>query len=76
GIFHQAEFRRDTDINGVNDTQDDWDGDGLTNLEEYMWRFDPWNYDTDGDGIIDSKENKTGLRRTPVYSDSDGDLMP
>ncbi len=76
GIFRMAEFRRDTDFNGVNDTKDDWDGDGLTNLEEYMWRFDPWNYDTDGDNVIDSKENKTGLRRSPVYSDSDGDLMP
>jgi hypothetical protein len=76
GIFQLAEFRRDTDINGVNDTQDDWDGDGLTNLDEYIWRFDPWNYDTDGDNIIDSKENKTGLPRAPVYYDSDGDLMP
>ena len=76
GIFQNAEFRRDTDFNGVNDTLDDWDGDGLTNINEYIWRFDPWNPDTDDDQIIDSKENRTGLRRNPVYSDSDGDLMP
>jgi hypothetical protein len=76
GVFQMAEFRNDTDRDGTNNTANDWDGDGLTNLVEYMWRFDPWNHDTDGDHIIDSKENKTGLRRSPVFSDSDGDLMP
>jgi hypothetical protein len=76
GVFQNAEFRRDTDFDGVNDTQNDWDGDGLTNLQEYRWRFDPWNYDTNGDKIPDGRENRTGLPRSPVYSDSDGDLMP
>jgi len=76
GVFQNAEFRRDTDFDQVNDTQNDWDGDGVTNLNEYIWRFDPWNYDTDGDEIIDRNENRSGMPRSPVYSDSDGDIMP
>jgi len=34
----------------------DFDGDGLTNLEEYLLGTDPTNSDTDGDGISDFDE--------------------
>jgi hypothetical protein len=34
----------------------DFDGDGLTNLEEYLLGTDPTNSDTDGDGVSDYDE--------------------
>jgi hypothetical protein len=34
----------------------DFDGDGLTNREEYLLGTDPTNSDTDGDGVSDSDE--------------------
>jgi hypothetical protein len=36
----------------------DFDGDGLTNREEYLLGTDPSNSDTDGDGISDFDEPK------------------
>ena len=37
----------------------DFDGDGLTNLEEYQNGTDPLNPDTDGDGFSDGYEVHT-----------------
>ncbi len=34
----------------------DFDHDGLTNLEEFQNGTDPWNRDTDGDGVSDGDE--------------------
>jgi hypothetical protein len=42
----------------LNDANLDSDGDGLTNLEEYELGTDPFNPDTDGDGILDSDESR------------------
>jgi hypothetical protein len=52
--------------NPVDDSQD-FDGDGLTNLEEYRLGTDPRNADTDGDGIPDGIEVKLGLN--PLVAD-------
>ncbi|MHC4074241.1 MAG: LamG-like jellyroll fold domain-containing protein, partial [Planctomycetota bacterium] len=41
----------------VNDADLDSDGDGPTNLEEYERGTDPFNPDTDGDGILDGAED-------------------
>jgi hypothetical protein len=41
----------------VHDGALDYDGDGLTNLEEYQRNTDPLNTDTDGDGIPDGEES-------------------
>jgi group XII secretory phospholipase A2 precursor (PLA2G12) len=38
------------------DTLDDYDGDGLINLAEFINNLDPLNPDTDGDGITDDIE--------------------
>jgi len=49
----------------------DSDGDGLTNLQEYLSGTDPLNSDTDGDGVVDSQDP------LPLSaSDSDGDSLP
>lgn len=40
--------------------QDDPDGDGLTNLQEFQYGTDPTKTDTDGDGFNDPTEIETG----------------
>jgi hypothetical protein len=40
----------------MNDGDFDYDNDGLTNYEEYLRGTDPFNPDTDGDGILDGDE--------------------
>jgi hypothetical protein len=77
GVYMMCEFRKDANLDGVLDIMDDWDGDGLTNLMEYMYRLDPWDSEQGRDALAD----RTGtpwpyLKRTPVYSDTDGDMIP
>jgi hypothetical protein len=38
----------------------DEDGDGLTTWEETVWKTDPMNPDTDGDGVLDGTEVSNG----------------
>ncbi|MBW6471882.1 MAG: thrombospondin type 3 repeat-containing protein [Anaerolineaceae bacterium] len=38
------------------DASEDSDQDGVSNRDEYWWGLDPWNPDTDGDGIPDGTE--------------------
>ncbi len=49
----------------VNDALDDPDGDGLTNLQEFEHDTDPFNADTDGDGIPDGQETGILEQRKP-----------
>ncbi len=77
GVYKWAEFRRDANLDGIPDLLNDWDGDGVSNIMEYMYRLDPWDPEQGGQAM----EARTStpwpyLRRIPVYSDSDGDLMP
>ena len=45
----------------VNDASLDPDGDGLTNLQEFQHSTDPWQFDSDHDGISDASEILMGL---------------
>jgi hypothetical protein len=49
---------------GLNPSADDswldYDGDGLSNLEEFLYGSDPWKSDTDGDGVPDNDEHGDG----------------
>jgi outer membrane protein OmpA-like peptidoglycan-associated protein/outer membrane protein W len=56
---------------GGSDDSDN-DRDGLTNSEEKMFRVNPNNPDTDGDGLSDGEEIKTH-KTDPRRPDSDGD---
>ena len=51
-----------------NDAQGDLDKDGLSNLLEYIFKTDPNNPDTDGDGISDGKEVSVG--RNPLVNEN------
>ena len=54
--------------NDPTDTAQDNDGDGLTNLEEYLAGTYPNNPDTDGDGIKDGDEVNAG--RDPLVNEA------
>jgi len=56
---------------GLTPTDDDRDGDGLTNDEEIVIGTDPDNPDTDGDGLNDGAEKDIGT--DPLNPDTDGD---
>ncbi|MHA1951113.1 MAG: PKD domain-containing protein [Candidatus Thorarchaeota archaeon] len=59
------------DMNDPDDAQLDKDGDGLTNLEEYLLGTNPTLVDTDGDALDDSLEVDLGT--DPNDNDSDND---
>jgi hypothetical protein len=55
----------------MDDAYDDYDNDGLINLDEYMHDTDPCNPDTDSDGMPDGWEVKYGLN--PLTDDASDD---
>src|SRR5574341_1496403 len=64
-------LKADTDGNGINDSAEDTDRGGLTNLEEQTLKTNPLNSDTDSDGLTDDVEIVLGSN--PLTADSDGD---
>ncbi len=62
----------DTDENGISDAEEDFDGDGLNNAQEYMYGTLPWESDTDQDGLSDGDEVLV-YGTDPLKPDTDGD---
>ncbi len=63
----------DTNENGVNDSDEDFDSDGLTNIEEYNNKTNPYSSDTDDDGLSDGTEvNVYGTNPLSADTDEDG----
>lgn len=74
------EIRYGLNPNDPSDAANDLDNDGATNLKEYQMGTDPTNPDTDGDGLKDGVETKTGVwvsandtGTDPLKADTDGD---
>lgn len=65
-------LKKDSDSNGVNDGDEDFDGDGLSNLQEYSLNGNPFMVDTDSDGLDDYQEYTLGTRLDERDTDSDG----
>ena len=64
------------DSGNPSDSLEDCDGDGLSNLEEFLCGTDPHRADTDGDGMSDAWETAHGLRpcnASDASADQDGD---
>jgi Zn-dependent metalloprotease len=66
------EDRYGLDKNDPADAAFDNDGDGLSNLDEYLARTDPTNPDTDADGLSDGDEIHIH-GSDPTNADTDGD---
>lgn len=63
---------KDTDENGIDDGDEDFDGDGLTNLQELDYGTDLTLKDTDSDGFTDYEEIFV-YGTDPLNPDTDGD---
>jgi autotransporter-associated beta strand protein len=59
---------------GLGSSTGDADGDGLSDVDEYLNGMDPSLADTDGDGLSDNVEITAGT--DPRRADTDGDGMP
>jgi hypothetical protein len=75
----EAGYGLDVHDNGFIDTarqgeRGDYDGDGLTNREEYVLGTDPTNSDTDGDGESDGNE-VNALGTTPLVANAFTDTL-
>jgi hypothetical protein len=76
---------KDSNDNGIDDGEEDFDSDNLTNYQElYLTKTDPFNADTSGDGVTDdlSDEDDDDLTNydeinlygtDPLNKDTDGD---
>jgi cysteine-rich repeat protein len=68
----QIEYSLVSPLNRSLCSQDDSDGDGLVDLDEYSLGTNPWLADTDGDGIDDLTE--VGDPSNPTDTDGDGTI--
>lgn len=63
----------DSDGNETSDADEDFDSDGLTNLQEYELNTNPYNSDSDSDGFTDFDEiNKYNTNPLKYDTDDDG----
>ncbi|MGL5440532.1 MAG: hypothetical protein ACRDA4_09210 [Filifactoraceae bacterium] len=63
---------KDTDENKVSDADEDFNNDGLSNIEEQRLNTDPSSTDTDGDTLKDDDEVNV-YKTNPLLRDTDND---
>lgn len=71
-LFITSTINNDTNGNGILDGDEDYDGDGLTNLEEQELGTKLDAKDSDGDGL-DDKVEIVKYQTKPSVADTDGD---
>lgn len=69
-------LEKDTDDNGTEDGDEDFDNDTLSNKEEMIYTSDPYTNDTDGDGLKDNDEIKHNTDVWMQDTDTDGLFDP
>lgn len=62
----------DTDGDSIQDPQEDFDSDGLSNIEEFKLGTNPWSADSDLDNLTDYDEINL-YSTNPINPDTDGD---
>lgn len=67
-------LQKDTNANGILDSNEDLDKDSLSNYMEYLNNTDPNGIDTDNDGLTDGEELSI-YKTNPNESDSDNDKL-
>ena len=65
-------LKRDSDNNGVSDADEDFDEDGVRNIDEIRLNGNPFNKDTDFDGLDDGEEVRWGTKLDERDTDDDG----
>lgn len=71
-ILNLNPTKKDTDGDKILDGDEDFDEDGLSNVEEVKAGTNPANEDSDEDGLLDGKEANTH-KTDPAKKDTDGD---
>lgn len=71
-ILFSSPILKDTFGTGITDDENDFDMDGLKNIEEMTLGTNPVNNDTDGDGLLDSEELAI-YKTNPLEQDTDFD---
>lgn len=72
-VLSTSPVKADTNNNGINDNDEDFDADGLVNGMEYQYNTDPFCSDTDEDTLSDGDEvNIYDTNPLVIDSDSDG----
>ena len=65
-------LNKDTDGDGIDDTSDDMDGDGISNQDEFAFNTNPFSSDSDDDKLSDWDEIYT-YHTNPRLNDTDSD---
>lgn len=65
---------KDTDENGITDGNEDFDSDGLSNIDECLNKTEVFSADTDYDGLLDGEEINL-YHSDPKNTDTDGDTL-
>ncbi len=73
--FYSAVLSQDA-IKEMLEFNDDLDGDGLSNYNEFIIGTDPSDLDSDDDDLTDGQELSAAINTNPLDPDTDGDGIP
>lgn len=71
-VLYTNPTKLDSDANEINDGDEDFDADGLNNIDEYNCKTNPYNPDSDDDELKDGDEVHVYITK-PLVPDTDND---